>query len=418
MLAPPTGLAQYHYFNVASGSDCIMQDYRSPNVPPGIYDAIHEETVSSSDGGSGYFYGGLTHQNGSDGTLVQYVCWPAGGGFVPYSQQIPTFAGTNMVGYAQIGEGSSCAIKGYWPQFTTNLWSREVVRYWQPADGTSHVGYQGMWMKEPVSGNWYHLGTFLYPFAVTGVNGMSGWQENFSGYTGDYRVNHANGYYHKNGAWQMANQIQYTSHGYVYLINGNTATESDVGPDFTSLYNVPKTLIMTGQPALPTFDPIVVSRASASVLSTQLLVQWQMPLSSSPQLGYRIEVFNNSSYTGSPAVAFYDNDPEARQKLLNIAGDCHALRPADPNGHFLQHQYTHSHHADHCHAQPGGNRFRHRRRPGVSILRIHLGRLERFAEFQFAHAGLSGSGELSRSNTPAAADRLRFQLHRLHHRAC
>ena len=320
-LTPATGLAQYHYFNVANGSDCIMQDYRSPDVPPGIYDAIHEEYVSSSDGGSGYFYGGFTHQNnGGTSTLVQYVCWPASGGFAPYSQQIPFFAGTNMVGYAQIGEGSSCAIKGFWPQFTTNLWTREVVRYWLPADGTTHLGYQGMWIKEPVSGNWYHVGTFLYPFAVTGVNGMSGWQENFSGYTGDYRVSHANGYYHKTGAWQAANQIQYTSHGYVYLINSNTATESDVGPDFTGLYNVPLTLTMTGQPALPAFDPILVTNYSASVLSTQLLVQWQMPLPSSPQLGYRVEVFNNSSYTGSPAVSFYDNDPEARQKLLNISG--------------------------------------------------------------------------------------------------
>src|SRR6185369_951469 len=128
--------------NVPSPADCIMQDYRSPNVPPGIYDAIHEETVSSSDGGSGYFYGGMVHQD-ANGTLVQYVCWPASGGFAPYSQQIPTFAGTNMVGYAQIGEGSSCAIKGYWPQFTTNLWSRFAVRYWQPGDGTPHLGFQG-----------------------------------------------------------------------------------------------------------------------------------------------------------------------------------------------------------------------------------------------------------------------------------
>jgi autotransporter-associated beta strand protein len=320
-LMPDLVRAQYHNFNVPSGSDCIMQDYRSPNVPPGIYDAIHEENVNSSDGGSGYFYGGFTHQNqGGTSTLVQYVCWPAGGGYAPYSQQIPTFAGTNMVGYAQIGEGSSCAIKGYWPQFTTNLWTREVVRYWQPADGTPHVGYQGMWMKEPVSGNWYHLGTFMYPFAVTGVNGMSGWQENFSGYSGDYKVNHANGYYHKSGAWQMANQIRYTSHGYVYLTDAKTASESDVGPSYTSLYNVPTTLTLVGQPALPTFDPIVVTSSSASVLGAQLLVQWQMPLSSSPQLGYRVEVFNNASYTGSPAVSFYDNDPEARQKLLNISG--------------------------------------------------------------------------------------------------
>jgi hypothetical protein len=190
---------------------------------------------------------------------VQYVCWPASGGFAPYSQQIPTFAGTNMVGYAQIGEGSSCAIKGYWPLFTSNLWSRFAVRYSQPADGTQHLGYQGMWMKEPVSGNWYHVGTFLYPFAVTGVNGMSGWQENFSGYGGDYLVEHAGGYYHKNGLWQSANQVQFISAGRVGLIDANAAVESAVGPSYTASYNVPLTLILTGQPALPTFDPIVIS---------------------------------------------------------------------------------------------------------------------------------------------------------------
>ena len=319
-LVPSTGLAQYHGYNVASGSDGIVQTYRSPNLPAGIYDAIHEEYVSSSDGGSGYFYGGMVQDPGNNQTLVQYVCWPASGGFAPYSQQIPTFAGTNMVGYAQIGEGSSCAIKGYWPLFTSNLWSRFAVRYWQPADGTPHLGYQGMWMKEPVSGNWYHVGTFLYPFAVTGVNGMSGWQENFSGYTGDYIVDHAGGYYHKNGLWQSANQVQFTSSGYVSLINGNTAAESAVGPSYTGLYNVPRTLTLTAQPARPTFDPIVVSSASASVLSTQVLLQWQMPLSSSPQLAYQVEVFNNPSYSGSPAVSFYEREPEARQKRLNIAG--------------------------------------------------------------------------------------------------
>ena len=141
-----------------------------------------------------------------------------------------------MVGYAQIGEGSSCAIKGYWPQFTTNLWTREVVRYWLPADGTPHLGYQGMWMKEPVSGNWYHLGTFLYPFAVTGVNGMSGWQENFCGYTGDYIVDHAGGYYHNNGAVADRPTRSITLRAAMStLINTNTATESAVGPDYHQL---------------------------------------------------------------------------------------------------------------------------------------------------------------------------------------
>ena len=311
--------AQYHSYNIQAGSDCIVQDYRSPAYNTGIYDAIHEETVTSSDGGSGYFYGGMTQHNGADGTFIQYVCWPASGGFAPYSQQIPVFAGTNMTWWPQIGEGSSCAIKGFWPQFTTNLWSRFVVRYWQPAAGTSHLGYQGMWMKEPVSGNWYHLGTFLYPFAVTGVNGMSGWQENFSGYTGIYTVDHAGGYYHKGGVWRKANQVSFTASGHVSVIENGTAVRSEVGNSALA-NNVPATLKMTNQPALPTFDPIVVTDAAASTMGNQLLVRWTVPPWSSPQLEYRVEVFNNTSLTGTPAVNYLEREPETRQKLLNISG--------------------------------------------------------------------------------------------------
>ncbi len=229
-----------------------------------------------------------------------------------------------MVGYAQIGEGSSCAIKGYWPQFSGNLWTRSVVRYWQPADGTPHLGYQGMWMKDPTTGYWHHLGTFMYPFAVTGVNGMSGWQENFSSYTGDYKVARAGGYYHKSGAWQRANQISFTSNGKTYSTTDATyATsfaESDVGPGYSGQYNNPNTVTLADQPALPTFDPIVVDSSSATLYGTQLLVQWQMPLTSSPQLSYKIEVFNNAAYTGTAAITFTDNEPETRQKLLDVTG--------------------------------------------------------------------------------------------------
>ncbi|MFD0895723.1 autotransporter-associated beta strand repeat-containing protein [Luteolibacter ambystomatis] len=320
----PAAFAQYHAFTgVQSNSDCIMQDYRSPNVPGGIYDAIHQENVSSSDGGSGYFYGGYTHQNqGGTKTLVQYVCWPASGGTPSYAQQIPVFAGANMVGNIQIGEGSSCSIKGYWPQFSSSQWYRSVVRYWQPADGTAHVGFQGMWMKEPVSGNWYHLGTFQYPFAVTGVNGMSGWQENFTGYTGDYVVDHANGYYHKSGVWNRANQVRFTSNGYSSIFDPgtNTVARSQVGPTYTASYNNPITLTLSGQPAAPTFDPIVVSSSSATTYGTQLLVKWDMPPTSSPQLSYKIEVFNNASYTGTASLTFTENEPERRQKMLDVSG--------------------------------------------------------------------------------------------------
>jgi autotransporter-associated beta strand protein len=324
--APIASRAQYHAYNVASGSDCIVQDYRTVNAPGGIYDADHSnlDGIGSSDGGSGSYYGGFTHQNqGGTSTLLQYVCWPASGSYpVSYAQQIPSFAGTNMVGYAQIGEGSSCAIKGYWPQFNTSLWYREAERVWQPADGTPHVGYQGIWMREPASGNWYHVATFTYPFALNALNGMGGWQENFTGYTGDYKVAHAGGYYHKNGAWQKANQISFTSGGHTFANSDATYptsfAESDCGPDYTNAYNNPNTVTLSDQPAAPKFDPILVSNAVASLVNTQLLVQWQLPQNSSPQLGYRVEVFTNASYTGSVAQSFFNWDPETRQKLFSL----------------------------------------------------------------------------------------------------
>ena len=50
----------------------------------------------------------------------------------------------------------------------------------------------------------------------------------------------------------------------------------------------------------------------------QLVAQWQLPATSSPQFAYKLEVYNNPGYTGTAAVAFYDIDPEARQKLLKV----------------------------------------------------------------------------------------------------
>ena len=48
LLAAPPVFAQYDYFNIASGSDCVRQDYRSANIPHGIYDAIHQDYVTLS----------------------------------------------------------------------------------------------------------------------------------------------------------------------------------------------------------------------------------------------------------------------------------------------------------------------------------------------------------------------------------
>jgi autotransporter-associated beta strand protein len=77
---------------------------------------------------------------------------------------------------------------------------------------------------------------------------------------------------------------------------------------------------MTNQPAAPTFDAVTVTNTSATVSGSQLLVKWQIPATSSPQLAYKIEVFNNSSYTGSPVVTVNEREPEVREKLITVSG--------------------------------------------------------------------------------------------------
>lgn len=315
----------YFEFLMPSGGSAIMQEYRSPNVPASVYDALYNNNVTSSDGGGGFYYGGVVHGRNIASqlsTLVQFVCWPAMNAIVPNAQQIPVFAGKNMVGFTQISEGSSCAIKGYWPQFNPQLWYRFAVRFWQPADGTPGIGYQGFWMKDPATNLWHHLATFQYPFAVTGATGQKGWQENI-GQNGVFIMENRRAYHYRNNAWNSASQIRYTrtSDGgpfFASLVDGSSATRIEVRNNATTT-NVPVTLTMT-QAAQPEFDAIVVSHATATVLGDQLLVQWQVPESSSPPLEHKIEVFDNAAYAGVP-VTYTEREPERRARLIALGGN-------------------------------------------------------------------------------------------------
>jgi len=322
--------ADYHNFNVASGADTVIQEVRYPYWEGGTYNAIWSDYVLSSDGPSEYFYGG---QVTSPPVYVQWVHWPPGNPLNPGDNPSVIFSGPNMFARrTAFSEGSSAKVSGNWSQMALNQWYRFVIRYWQPADGTPHLGYGGQWMRDSSTGNWYHLATYQYPFAATGIDGLSGFQEDFNGNTNNRRTDYRNCYYRRNGQWQMANQFSCSTRNSnevanAALIENNTAVyfEINQGGNYTPYamgpgpgYSV--TLTMTNQPTSPSFDPIIVSSSSATVQGSQLLVQWQMAPTSSPQLSYRIEVFNNSSYTGSPVVTVYDHDPEARQKLVTLTG--------------------------------------------------------------------------------------------------
>jgi len=359
--------AEYHNFNTLSASDGIVQEVRWPYWAETTYNAIYSQTLSGSDGGSCYFYGGMpSDPNGSPPCSLIWSFWPPSGTTVPGAAVTAYWSAANMYAPPHVGEGASGKVSGDWPLIQSNRWYREVLRVWQPADGTPHQAFTGRWLRDSATSNWYHIATMKIPFRATGINGLSGFQEDF-GHGNRYprRTDFRNVYSHKNGVWTAARQFtpsvrQLGENGTCGLLENATAAFFETCSGSTYLYSVTNnlppttgnlvmlvatnqataslltnpppgvtpvaavnnsaayTFTLANQPATPDFDPIIVTNVSARNYGNQLVVSWQMPAISSPQLAYLVEVFDNPNYTNSPAIVFFDRDPEARQKLLNL----------------------------------------------------------------------------------------------------
>ena len=317
------------YFNVPGGPDAITIEMRWPYPNGGVYNPWVEASVVSAGTESLPFYFGNVMPDATQSAQMNYSFWPISNPLNPADQPVVVYTAPNMFSpVGDTGEGVSGHAGGVW-SFQTNQWYRYVLRVWTPANGTTNLGYMGGWLRWP-DGSWHHCATVQFPFTGTGISGADGFQENFGSSTTPWRTDYRNCYYHAGGAWQAANQFTAGANG-GWLVNAGVISNGTVasleccpsnntvgyvGTPFNS--NIP--LTMTNQPAAPTFDPIVVTNPVASVSGSQLLVQWQEASNSSPQLGYEIEVFNNSNYTGSAAVTFFDNDPDRRLKVLAIPG--------------------------------------------------------------------------------------------------
>ena len=331
-LLSSTDRAEYHKFNTAPNSDGIVQEVRWPYWAETTYNAIYSQTLVGSDGGRCYFYGGMpSDPNGKPPCSIIWSFWPPSGTAIPGAAVKPVWTAPNMFAPPHVGEGASGKAAGAWPLITTKRWYREVLRIWQPVDGTPHLGYIARWLRDPASGVWYHLATMEVPFAATGINALSGFQEDFVHRNRKpRRTDFRNVYYHKDGAWHKANQFtpsvrQKKEKGTARLIEGDTAAFFEVSMEPNYSGNLDNdagrksvTLTMAGQPPSPPIDPIVVKEYGAARADGQLLVHWQLPPTSSPQFAYTIEVFDNPEYQGKPALSVHDIAPETRQRLLDV----------------------------------------------------------------------------------------------------
>ena len=342
LLAPRLVHADGRSYNTSGTLDWVMVDERRPFFQGSNWSPFEGNgyPVVSSEGASFDFYTGLGNSGAAGSGFWHWSTWPISNPINLTDTISIAYLGSTTTGHGSDGaEGTSSGMDNL-PVFgfATNVWYRFAIRAWQPADGTPHLGYVGEWMREGTSGTWYHCGTFQTPFAAKGVTGLGGFMEGLG--NGCRQFDFRNAFAHQYGqpaaTIQRANQINIAwngGNGYAALIEnataamgwqGNTASPAQLDPLGNNWgTNMPLgslTLTMTNQPATPPFDSIVVTSSNATVYGSQLLVQWSEPATSSPQLSYRIEVFNNSGYTGSPALTRFNYDTEAQQCLLNIPG--------------------------------------------------------------------------------------------------
>ena len=339
-LLPTPVNAEYSYFYTSSGgsisgSDIVMKELRWPYWNSHYYNTWINDNWTSSDGVSDYFYNGLAlpaagspNPVGTQQTF-NFSFWPLSNPINITDTIHPVYSSPSTFSMQTIAEGSLFRSPGLWSLWQTNVWYRMALRTWQPVNGAAHVGYAGTWLRDPVAGVWYHMATVQLPFSVTGVTGSDGFQENASGSNLPERTDYRNCYYHLNGAWSPANNFQIYDHAggteNVGLIESNTAVyyetcenNTNYTGTITNAGQYSSVLVMTNQPATPPLDAIIVTNYGATMTNTQLLVQWQVPATSSPQFAYQVNVYTNAGHTGTVVATAYDIAPDARQKLLTI----------------------------------------------------------------------------------------------------
>jgi len=328
---------EYGYFYTSSGgslsgSDIITKELRWPYWNSYYYNTWINDDWTSSDGVSGYFYNGLAlpaagspNPVGTQQTF-NFSFWPLSNPINITDTIGSVYTSSSTFSMPTIGEGTLFRSPGKWSLWQTNVWYRMAIRTWQSASGAAHQGYAGTWLRDPVAGVWYHMATVQLPFAVTGLTGCDSFQENASGGSQPQRTDYRRCYYHRSGVWSPATEFQVYDHGggneNVGLIETNTAVyyetcennASYVGTITSS--NATSAIFTLTQPATPPLDPIVVTNYGATMTNTQLLVQWQVPATSSPQFAYQINVYTNASYTGTVVASSFDYAPETRQKML------------------------------------------------------------------------------------------------------
>lgn len=326
--------ASWYGDEVKAGSDIIMVDLLYPYWPESTYFSCWNLDMFPK---GGYFYAGVA-ANANDNTNLEtyrpstvWSFWPAP---VYEGRQVRNvYVNPHVYAQQYVGEGASGKAGGRdVPWIKTKQWYTMLMRTWG-ADEARKECYAGWWMKDQAGNRWHHIATFRIPYAATGFKGNGGFLEDFGhGGRKQRELWRGKGFYRHNGAWEKCDtvSINVPKEGgmkYSGWTVHQTENDSILTMSYTENRQFPRNLepgrkhtFKLNQPDKPVMDAIA-AEGNARHDGSQVIVDWTLAETSSPQFGYKIEVFDNPQYSGTPIYTVEEQIPHVRTKAVALPRD-------------------------------------------------------------------------------------------------
>ena len=230
------------------------------------------------------------------------------------------------------GEGTGLQSNNPALGWNINTWYNQVTRVWQ-YNGHTHFGF---WIQDMNTGIWSHMVTMDYPVAnVYFKNNNDAFIEDWIGSGANVRkVLYKEAWQRSTaGAWKLQKAASFSSNSGDAGRNGqyneafnagveNGAFFMQIGGNTTHSFPGRTTsLSIASSATVPTLTVGAISSFQAGYQSSNktMVANWAINQTKSPQYSYRIEIYNNSQYTGTPVLTSTGNVPHQRDAAVNVA---------------------------------------------------------------------------------------------------
>ncbi len=230
------------------------------------------------------------------------------------------------------GEGTGLRSLNFGIGWETNQWYSLVSRSWSTNENSTLFGY---WIYDQNNSIWHHLVTMNYPVPNLYFNTKtSSFIEDWLGNGHEARtVHHKHGWKRKtsDSTWLpfdesyfdrvfpdagTVNYIENYDGGviddeYYFMTSGGITTPETNQDDVT--------LTLTYTASNPGFETGEFNNLNLLVENDNLLADWDLVDSKSPQFSYHIKIYNNAELSGSPIISIESIKPHIRNDVIDIS---------------------------------------------------------------------------------------------------